>query len=80
MTVGICLNSTYGDRISWATKKPLNTAFLGVALRIRCPIDPAMEDMLYEVKSVRRFAGVSPEKVPDETTIPTSTAGWSAKD
>ena len=31
--------------------------------------DPAMEDMLYEVESVRRFCGVRLEKVPDETTI-----------
>ena len=31
--------------------------------------DPAMEDMLYEVKSVRRFCDISLEKVPDESTI-----------
>ena len=31
-----------------------------------------------EVESIRRLAGVSPEKMPDETTIPTSAAGWSA--
>ncbi len=33
-----------------------------------------------EAESIRRFAGVSLEKVPDETTIPTSAAGWSAAD
>ena len=31
--------------------------------------DPAMEDMLYEIESVRRFTGISLSKVPDETTI-----------
>ena len=31
--------------------------------------DPAMEDMLYEIESVRRFTGIRLEKVPDETTI-----------
>ena len=31
--------------------------------------DPGMEDMLYEVESVRRFTGIRLEKVPDETTI-----------
>ena len=31
--------------------------------------DPVMEDMLYEVESVRRFTGIRLEKVPDETTI-----------
>ncbi len=42
--------------------------------------DPAMEDLLCEAESVRRFAGAVLEKVPDETTIPTSAAGWSATD
>ena len=31
--------------------------------------DAAMEDMLYEVESVRRFTGIRLNKVPDETTI-----------
>ena len=31
--------------------------------------DPATEDMLYEVESVRRLTGISLSKVPDETTI-----------
>ena len=31
--------------------------------------DPAMEDMLYEIESVRHFTGISLSKVPDETTI-----------
>ena len=31
--------------------------------------DPGMEDMLYEVESVRRFAGLRPSALPDETTI-----------
>ena len=31
--------------------------------------DAAMEDMLYEVGSVRRFTGIRLNKVPDETTI-----------
>jgi IS5 family transposase len=41
-------------------------------LRIHCVqlfynlSDPAMEDLLYEVESVRRFTGVSLDKVPDE--------------
>ena len=33
--------------------------------------DPAMEDLLYEAESVRRFAGVRlSEPIPDESTIP----------
>ncbi len=31
--------------------------------------DPAMEESLYDIESMRRFAGVSMQKVPDETTI-----------
>ena len=31
--------------------------------------DPATEDMLYEIESVRRFAGLTLKKVPEETTI-----------
>ena len=31
--------------------------------------DPATEEMLYEIESVRRFTGIRLEKVPDETTI-----------
>ena len=31
--------------------------------------DPGMEDMLYEVEPVRRFAGLRLEALPDETTI-----------
>ena len=31
--------------------------------------DPAMEDSLYDVDSMRRFAGVSLDDIPDETTI-----------
>jgi IS5 family transposase len=48
---------------------------LSVMLRIHCVqlfynlSDPAMEDLLYEVESVRRFTGISLDKVPDETTI-----------
>jgi IS5 family transposase len=48
---------------------------LRVMLRVHCVqlfynlSDPAMEDLLYEVESVRRFTGVRLEKVPDETTI-----------
>ena len=33
-----------------------------------------------EAESVRRFAGAVLEKVPDETTVPTSATGWSATD
>ena len=32
--------------------------------------DPAMEDMLYEVKSLRHFTGIGGNKVPEESTIP----------
>ena len=48
---------------------------LGVMLRVHSLqlfynlSDPAMEDALYEVESMRRFAGVSLDRVPDETTI-----------
>ena len=31
--------------------------------------DPAMEDSLYDIESMRRFAGVDIEHIPDETTI-----------
>ena len=31
--------------------------------------DPGMEDSLYDVESMRRFAGVELESVPDESTI-----------
>lgn len=48
---------------------------LAVMLRVHCVqlfynlSDPAMEDALYEVESMRRFAGLSLDRVPDETTI-----------
>lgn len=49
---------------------------LTVMLRIHCVqlfynlSDPAMEDMLYEIESVRRFVGVRLSgRIPDETTI-----------
>jgi transposase, IS5 family len=31
--------------------------------------DPAMEDTLYEIESMRRFAGLRLDRIPDETTI-----------
>jgi transposase, IS5 family len=31
--------------------------------------DPAMEDALYEIESMRRFAGLRLDRIPDETTI-----------
>ena len=31
--------------------------------------DPGMEDSLYDVESMRRFAGVTLEAIPDESTI-----------
>ena len=31
--------------------------------------DPAMEESLYDIESLRRFAGVSMQRIPDETTI-----------
>ena len=50
---------------------------LPAMLRIHCVqlfynlSDPGMEDMLYEVESVRRFAGLRLSgPLPDETTIP----------
>ena len=48
---------------------------LSAMLRIHCMqlfynlSDPAMEDTLYEVESMRRFAGITLDTVPDETTI-----------
>lgn len=48
---------------------------LSVMLRVHCLqlfynlSDPALEDALYEVESMRRFAGVKLDRVPDETTI-----------
>ncbi len=48
---------------------------LPAMLRIHCMqlfynlSDPGMEDALYEVESMRRFAGISLDKIPDETTI-----------
>ena len=49
---------------------PLSTMF-----RIHCMqhwynmSDPAMEDALYEIHSMRKFAGLSLDRIPDETTI-----------
>ena len=31
--------------------------------------DPAMEEALYETTILRQFAGLEPERIPDETTI-----------
>ncbi len=31
--------------------------------------DPAMEESLYEIASMRQFAGLSLDAVPDETTL-----------
>jgi len=48
---------------------------LSSMLRIHCMqlfynlSDPAMEDSLYEIESMRRFAGITLDTVPDETTI-----------
>ena len=49
---------------------------MSTMLRIHCVqlfynlSDPGMEDMLYEVESVRRFAGLKLSgPLPDETTI-----------
>lgn len=48
---------------------------LSVMLRIHCMqlfynlSDPAMEDSLYEIESMRRFSGITIDTVPDETTI-----------
>ena len=48
---------------------------LSSMLRVHCVqlfynlSDPGMEDMLYEVESVRRFAGLGLSALPDETTI-----------
>ena len=48
---------------------------LSSMLRVHCVqlfynmSDPGMEDMLYEVESVRRFAGLGMDALPDETTI-----------
>ena len=49
---------------------------LSVMFRIHCVqlfynlSDPAMEDMLYEIESVRRFVGLTLSgPIPDETTI-----------
>ncbi len=39
--------------------------------------DPAMENLLCEAEGVRRLAGARLEKVPDETTVPTSAVSWS---
>ncbi len=52
-----------------------------MTLRVRCVqlfcnlIDPADGGPAFEAESVRRFAGVRLEKVPDETTILTFVAG-----
>jgi len=48
---------------------------LSVMLRVHCLqlfynlSDPALEDALYEVESMRRFAGLKLDRIPDETTI-----------
>jgi hypothetical protein len=49
---------------------------LGQMLRVHCLqlfynlSDPALEDALYEVESMRRFAGIALARIPDESTIP----------
>lgn len=48
---------------------------LPVMLRVHCLqlfynlSDPGLEDALYEVESMRRFAGLKLDRIPDETTI-----------
>jgi IS5 family transposase len=48
---------------------------LPTMLRVHCMqlfynlSDPGMEDALYEVESMRRFAGLRLDRIPDETTI-----------
>ncbi len=48
---------------------------LSAMLRVHCLqlfynlSDPALEDALYEVESMRRFAGLKLDRIPDETTI-----------
>jgi IS5 family transposase len=48
---------------------------LGQMLRVHCLqlfynlSDPALEDALYEVESMRRFAGLALARIPDESTI-----------
>tara|TARA_R100001440_G_scaffold60088_1_gene79878 strand:- start:37707 stop:38159 length:453 start_codon:yes stop_codon:yes gene_type:complete len=48
---------------------------LSTMLRVHCMqlfynlSDPAMEDALYEIESMRQFAGLKLDRLPDETTI-----------
>jgi len=48
---------------------------LSAMLRVHCMqlfynlSDPAMEDALYEIGSIRQFAGLKPDRLPDESTI-----------
>ena len=48
---------------------------LPAMLRVHCMqlfynlSDPAMEDALYEIESMRHFAGLKLDRLPDETTI-----------
>ncbi|MBR2513261.1 MAG: IS5 family transposase, partial [Halomonas sp.] len=48
---------------------------LSAMLRVHCMqlfynlSDPAMEDALYEIESMRHFAGLKLDRLPDETTI-----------
>ncbi len=48
---------------------------LPTMLRVHCMqlfynlSDPAMEDALYEIESMRQFAGLKLDRLPDETTI-----------
>lgn len=48
---------------------------LSAMLRVHCLqlfynlSDPAMEDALYEIESMRRFAGLKLDRLPDESTI-----------
>ena len=59
---------------------------LPAMLRVHCvqPFcnlsDPMMEDRLAMPRASGCLDGASPEKVPDEATISTSAAGWSAAD
>src|SRR5690606_3933950 len=48
---------------------------LSAMLRVHCVqlfynlSDPAMEDALYEIESMRQFAGLKLDRLPDKTTI-----------
>ena len=67
----VSLTSAQLDAMTQRDTQPSAQALSGAAVTVRERSDPAVEEELYEIASMRRFAGLSLSHgtVPDETTI-----------